>query len=102
MGALRDSAEYKQKMRSNDRVFVLAAIEGKFTLTTAGTTDVRLYTKGNQLHARQMDNGLWFLYLECGALPPPLKQMFTNFNLCEKTVREYYLRRNIEVKEIKD
>ena len=91
----------KQKMRSLDRVFVLEPTE-KFTPAEAGTVDKRLYTKGNNLHAKQQPNGLWTLYLDHGTLPQPLKQQFTGFNICEDTIRKYYAKRNISVKEVLD
>lgn len=94
----------RKRNRSSDRIFVLSPIEGKFSLNGAGVVDKRLYAgKGeNNLHAKQLPNGLWSLYLDHGLLPQPLKQLFTNFHTCEKFVREYYLKRNIEVKEIID
>jgi len=94
----------RKKNKSNDRVFVLKPIAGKFSLNSAGTVDKRLYSgRGeNNLHAKQQPDGLWSLFLDYGMAPQPLKQQFTNFKLCEKAVREYYLRRNIEVKEILD
>lgn len=83
-------------------MFILAPIEGKFALNTSGTADPRLFTGENKLHAVQGVNGLWTLKYEKGIMQEPLKQTFTNFKFVEQFVREYFLKRNIEVKEIID
>lgn len=98
--ALRD--RLKARNKATDRVIVLAPIEGKFALNTSGLVDKRLFSGENKLHALQGVNGLWTLRYEMGITPEPLKQIFTNFSTLERIVRDYFLKRNVEVKEIID
>lgn len=98
----RLAEKLKARNRSSDRIFVLAPIEGKFALNTSGTADPRLFTGENKLHAIQGVNGLWTLKYEKGIMQDSLKQTFTNFSTLERYVRDYFLKRNIEVKEIID
>lgn len=95
--------DINNKLRSEDRVFILAPIEGKNTITNSGLVDNRLFTGTNKLHAIMDPQTLmWSLKFEKGIVPAPLKQKFTKFSLLEKFVRDYFKARNIEVKEIID
>lgn len=93
----------KDNIRKTDVIIILAPIEGKKALNVLGLTDPRLFSGGNKLHAK-MDpqNCLWHLEYEDGILPQPLKQRFTGLDRLLTFIRGYYLRRNIEIKEIID
>lgn len=90
----------KAKMNTNDRVFVLGAVEGKNMKNVIGVTDNRLFSGENKLHAVREPTGVWYLKYEKGILPEPFKQKFTGFNKLFRFVEDYYKRRNIEVKEV--
>lgn len=92
----------KEKNRSNDRVFVLEPIEGKFTLTQAGHIDTSIFKGKNNIHALINEFGNWYLKMDHGMLPSGLKQQWTSFTKLEHFVKEYYLKRNVRVKDILD
>lgn len=98
---MADSLE--SKMRSQDRVLVLSVIDGKDARGTTGLVDTNLFAGTNKLHAK-MDpqTSFWYMQYEKGILPEPLKQRFTSFKILLKFVEEYFKRRNIEIKEVKD
>lgn len=98
---MADSLE--SKMRSADRVLVLSIIDGKEARGSTGLVDTNLFTGTNQLHAK-MDpqTSFWYFQYEKGILPEPLKQKFTSFKVLKKHAEEYFKKRNIEIKEIKD
>lgn len=85
---------------TNIRVLSLGRMEGKNVLTNVGTIDNRILTGENKLRAFMEPNGLWSLKYEFGAVPEPLRQQFTSFSALNKVVKEYYHKRNIEVKEV--
>lgn len=91
------------KMRSPDRVLELEVIPGKGAKTNTGMVDVSLFTGDNKLHAR-MDNEttLWGLQYEKGLVPEPLKQKFTSFKVLKKFAEDYFIKRNIIIKEVHD
>lgn len=93
----------ESKMRSPDRILVLSVIEGKDAKGTTGLVDTNLFTGTNKLHAK-MDpqTSLWYLQYEKGILPEYLKQRFTTFSVLLKHIGEYFKKRNIEIKEVKD
>ncbi len=99
--ALSPSSE--SKMRSPDRILELEVIDGKSPRTNMGMTDVSLFTGDNKLHAK-MDNEttLWGLQYEKGVVPEPLKQKFTSFKTLKRFAEDYFLKRNVRIKEIKD
>lgn len=100
---LEEQASYKAKMRSNDRVFILGPIDGKKPLNTAGMVDSRLFTGENRLHAiLNEQNSMWSLKYDSGILPLPFRQYFTSFGKAERQVRDYYAKRNVEIKQIID
>ena len=90
------------KDRKTDRVLVLKAREGVTTSST-GLVDPRLFKGENKLHAIQdEDKSLWIFKYECGGLPPPLKQSFTNFNLAYKHAEKYFNSRGVDIVEVID
>lgn len=87
----------------NDRVLVLKKRDAaKNTTTDTGLIDNRLFTGGNKLHAVMQPNGLWALNYDFGILPPPLRQEFTSFTQVMKFLKQYFHKRNIEIKEVID
>lgn len=91
------------KNKSNERQIVLEKIEGKKTLSSSGIVDTSLLNGTNGLHAVvDTQTMLWGLKQSSGILPPPLKQQFTSFTQLMRFVKEYYLRRNINVAKVID
>lgn len=90
-------------MRSSDRILILEVIDGKAAKGSTGLVDTKLFTGGNRLHAiMNPETTLWYLQYDSGILPPALKQQFTGFKVLLKYVTEYFLKRNIQIKEVKD
>jgi hypothetical protein len=90
------------KLKSADRVFILARKEGADVKSTSGAVDNRLFTGENKLHAIMDEYCLWRLKQDSGVLAQPLRQTFTSFKVLRKYVEDYFKRRNIEVKEVKE
>lgn len=92
------------KERSDDRVLVLKLMEGKTAQSSSGMLDNRIFTGENNVHAiRNPLTNLWYLKYDKGGLPQGLRtQKFTSFNKLHTFVKEYFKRRNIEIKEIID
>jgi hypothetical protein len=96
-----DSLE--SKMRSPDRILVLEHIPGLSPKKNTGLVDTSLFTGTNQLHAKMdPETTFWSFQYERGVLPEPLKQKFTSFKVLMKHADEYFKKRNIQIKEIKD
>lgn len=94
---------YQTNQKARDRIFKLKVMEGMKALNTSGIMDNRIYKEGSQtsLHAVQQETGLWKLHVENGTLPPSLTNVqFTNFNLCRRSIEQYFNTRNIEIIEI--
>jgi len=93
-----------EHMRATDRVLSLKPIEGKATISSTGLIDRRLFTGENKLHAVQNnETTLWTFKYEKGQLPPILQNSsFTSFKSLLKFATDYFIRRNIEIKEIID
>lgn len=86
--------------RTKDIVFNFKIIDGKAPKTATGLTDNRLFTGDNTLHAKlDLTGHLWYLEMDKGELPAPLKQKFTGLGSLMRTVTEYYKKRNIEIVE---
>lgn len=89
--------------QSNDRILVLSKRDiSKNTTTDSGLIDNRLFTGGNKLHAVMQPNGLWALNYDAGIIPGALKQEFTSFTQVMKFLKQYFHKRNIEIKEVID
>jgi hypothetical protein len=98
-----DLNQPNKHMLSTDRVLVLSVIDGQRPLSSTGLADPRLFTGENKLHAiKDPQTCMWFLKYEQGGIPPVLKQMFTSFKMLLKFTRDYFEKRNIEIKEILD
>lgn len=93
-----DSLE--SKMRSPDRILVLNKVDPK---QGTGMIDPEAFGGNNPLHAK-MDpqTTFWYLQYERGVLPEPLKQRYTSFKTLLKYAGEYFEKRNISIKEVKD
>lgn len=91
-------------LKSDDRVLILRAIDGKAALSTAGLTDRRLFSGENKVHAiMDTQSCLWTIKYEMGAPPPILQeQTFTSFRKLLAFCRDYYGKRNIEIVEVID
>lgn len=91
------------KTRSDDRVFLLTAIDNKAPLRNTGVTDPRLFTGENKIHAKKdPETCLWFLKYEIGHVPEQLKCKFTTFTAARKFTEAYYSTRNLKITEILD
>jgi len=87
------------KTVGNDRVIQLRPIEGK-QLDSTGMVDKDLFIGTNKLHGIYDDNlQLWYVKFDSGKIPAPLKQRWTSFQQLFKSVKAYYLARNIEIQE---
>lgn len=93
----------ESKMRSPDRILVLSIMDGKKPLNTLGAADPRLFNGENKLHALMDEQTtLWSFKYDMGNVPPPLQCKFTSFSALRRHAEEYYNKRNIEIKEVKD
>lgn len=94
----------ESKMRSPDRVLVLSVIEGKKPLNTLGIADPRLFTGENKLHAvMDQQTTLWTFKYEQGAVPEALRRLsFTSFKMLKQYADDFYNKRNIVIKEVRD
>lgn len=91
------------KTRSDDRIFVLSAIDGKNVKNAGGITDIRLFTGENKIHAKKdSETCLWSLKYEIGHIPEPLKCQFTTFTAAKKFTEAYYAPRNLKITEVLD
>lgn len=91
----------KSKMHSDTRVFVLKPMEGRSPLTSSGAVDKRLFSGENNLVAvRDIDKGMWVLRYLKSSLPAGLDVQFTEFNQLVAFVKQYFLKRNVEVTDI--
>lgn len=89
------------KNHTRDRVLVLKPIEGKDPKGSNGLVDKRLFTGDNKLHAvMDPEYGHWYVKFDMGVVPPQLQQRWTNFAKLYHFVQEYYLTRDIEIKEV--
>ena len=91
------------KTRSDDRVFVLSAIDGKNIKNATGITDNRLFTGENKIHAKKNpETCLWYLKYEIGSVPEVLKCQFTTFTAAKRFTEAYYAPRNLKIVEVID
>jgi hypothetical protein len=96
----------ESKMRSPDRVLQLELIDGMKPLNSMGIVDPRLFKDGedaNRLHAiMDAETCLWSFKYEKGGVPPALTGKYTGFKAAKKFAEDYFVKRNIRIKEIKD
>ena len=93
---------HNNRVQSSDRIIVLEPIPGQKPKTSSGLDDPRLFSGENKLHAVMEPNCLWYLKYEMGGLPEPLKQKFTSFPRALAHVKQYFLKRGVQVKEVID
>lgn len=95
----------ESNLRKTDIILVLKPIEGKFTLSSAGLVDKRLFDKenANRLHLK-MDpsSSLWSFCYDLGTLPPGLKGQYTSSTRAFNHAKYYLDKRNIEITEVLD
>lgn len=91
-------------LRALDRVLSLKTVDGKQPKNSTGMIDPRLFTGDQQLHLIMDSNsGLWsFRYSKNALLPEPLQGTFTSFKKGYEQAEQYYLKRNVQIVEIKD
>lgn len=94
-------------MSAPDRILALEIIDGKKPLNSMGIVDPRLFQEGdnaNRLHAvMDMETCLWSFKYDKGGVPPALKdQRFTGFKALKKYADDYFSKRNIRIREIKE
>lgn len=91
------------KLRSEDRIFVLERVDDTAPKDSIGMTDRRLFTGENRLHAlKHVETNMWYFRLDKGAVPEPMKCMFTSFKDAKKFAEVYYSTRNIKITEVLD
>lgn len=99
---LDDDNDRGPKARNTDRILVLSLREGG-ARGTSGLLDNRLFKGSNRLHA--IIDGqtlLWSLKYDEGIIPPVLRQRFTSFQFLLDYCRNYFDKRNIDIKEVID
>lgn len=90
-------------MRARDRVLVLGLMPGKTHKDVTGMFDSRLFTGENRLHIiKEEETSFWYFKYENGGVPEPLKCKFTSFKAALKHAEAYYIKRNVEIKEVID
>lgn len=96
----------ESKMRSPDRILVLEPIDGLKAKSSTGLIDPRLFKEGedaNKLHlVMDMETCLWSFKYEKGMIPPALNGKFTGAKAAKKHAEDYFAKRNIRIKEVKD
>lgn len=88
------------EINPDERILVLRKIDGLNAKTSTGLVDNRLFTGENKLKAYKSPEGLWYLKYDSGILPDSLKQQFTTFTMLIRILKEYFRKRNIEIKEV--
>lgn len=98
-----DLTPEKTNLNGPKRELKVIPIEGKATISSTGLIDRGLFTGENTLHAlMDRQTTLWSLKQGNGILPPVLRQSFTSYSKLYKFAEDYYKRRNIELKEVKN
>lgn len=92
----------EHKMNSPERELVIRPIEGLKTLNSAGIVDTRLWKGGNSIRAIMGESGLWYFKQESGLLPDALKAQFTSITKLINFAKDYFIKRNLEIVEVKD
>ena len=89
------------RLRSNDRKFVLEEIPNFKPLKTLGMLDPQIFKGGNALHAvRSDEDQLWHIKYEHGTVPGELNQRFTKFTTAKAFVEAYFNKRGFRIKEV--
>jgi len=97
------SPRVRTNLRTDDRILVIAPIEGVKTKNSTGLVDTKLFTGGNKLHAiKDPQSYIWYMRYENGVLPTPLKQRFTSFSNLLKFARIYFMKRGLEITRVEE
>ena len=91
----------RDKERKSDRILVLGAMEGKTPKNTLGIGSVRDAPEAFYAH-KDPQSCLWEFRQRGGILHGPLRQKFTSFKKLRQFADEYFGRRNMVIKEVKD
>jgi len=88
-------------LRSTDRILVLEKIDPKDK--DVGLVDPQVFTGKNNLHV-VMDptTCMWSFKYEHGAVPPNLRNTFTNFKMAKEHAEIYLMSKKIKIVEVKD
>lgn len=101
--AVTERIVHTSNLMNTDRILVLETIDGEKPLSSTGLTDPRLFTGENKLHAiKDPQTCLWYLKYEKGVLPPQLKGQYTGFNQLRRFCEDYFIKRNMRIKEVID
>lgn len=93
----------KDKLKKDDRIFMLRVIDGEKPLSSIGMVDKTLFTGGNTLHARyNVQSGWWDCYYDHGRVPEPLAGTWTSYDKLLFDVEAYLRKRNIEIYQVLD
>lgn len=91
------------KMISYDRYLVLEAIEGKHKLSSTGLVDNRVLSGENSVRiVMDPQTCLWSIRYDNGIMPKPLQGQFTSFVKAKAHAEQYFEKRNIRIKEVRD
>lgn len=95
------NAREQEKMHTLDRIIVLKPMEGKKVLSSTGNVDNRLFTGENRLHAiYDINTGFWYLRYDVGTLPETLDVKFSEMTPLLDFIRNYFMKRNVEIVEV--
>jgi hypothetical protein len=93
----------KDKLKKNDRIFVLKVIDGEKPLSSIGMVDKTLLTGGNAMHARHdPQTGYWTCSYEHGAIPEAISGRWMSYQQLLFDVEAYLKKRNIEIEKVID
>jgi hypothetical protein len=88
---------------TSDRVIKLKPREGEKPLNSKGMVDTRLFSGDNNIHVKMdKQSSLWYFEYDNGVLPQQLQQRFTSYSKALDFAKQYYDRRNVDVKEVVD
>lgn len=87
------------EMRKRDRILVLEKMNKDADI---GLFDPEVFKGKNNLHLVRDEHCYWSFKYERGLPPPPLRDRWTDFNAALKHAKQYFLAKNINIKEVID
>jgi len=95
------SSSNLNKLAKTDRTFQLIITDGEKPKSSTGMVDPRLFTGENSLHIKKdIETNFWHFTYDKGLPPKDLRCMFTSFPAALRHAQEYYVHRNLSIKEI--
>jgi len=89
------------KQAKTDRLFKLNKKDGGSAKDVTGMVDPRLFSGDNHLHIKKdPETNFWYFHYDKGIPPESLKCHFTSFPYALRYAENYYLQRNVEIKEV--